>query len=138
MRPRSERFVYQLAWACPAPGILLYTTGKGGSYMTSAGAGSPVVVSLPAEIDLTSLARAYAGLNAAIVSGAAVVIADFSATTFCDVASIRRLLELHRQAAARQIELRVVAPPGPVRRLLRLIEPRQPLRVSSSLGTADS
>jgi anti-anti-sigma regulatory factor len=106
--------------------------------MTDVGACSPSVVTLPAEIDLTSLARAYAGLNAAISSGAAVVIADFSATMFCDVAGIRRLLELHEQAAARQVELRVVAPPGPVRRLLRLVEPGQPIRISSSLGTAGS
>jgi anti-anti-sigma regulatory factor len=107
--------------------------------MTDAGGGTPAVVALPAEIDLTSIARAYTELGAAISSGAAVVIADFSATVFCDVAGIRRLLELHQLAAARQVELRLVAPLGsPVRRLLELIGPAQPLRISSSLGAAGS
>ncbi len=107
--------------------------------MTDAGAGMPAVVALPAEIDLTNVTRAYTELDAAISSVAAVVIADFSATVFCDVAGIRRLLELHQLAAARQVELRLVIPPGaPVRRLLDLVEPAQPLRISSSLGPAGS
>jgi anti-anti-sigma regulatory factor len=107
--------------------------------MTDAGAGTPAVVVLPADIDLTTVAGAYARLDAAISSGAAVVIADFSATVFCDIAGIRHLLELHRLAAARQVELRLVIPAGgAVCRLLDLIEPAQPLRISSSLGTAGS
>ncbi|MFY9930238.1 MAG: STAS domain-containing protein [Streptosporangiaceae bacterium] len=107
--------------------------------MTDAGGGTPAVVALPAEIDLTSITHAYTELGAAIVSGAAVVIADFSATDFCDVAGIRRLLELHQLAAARRVELRLVVPLGsPVRRLLELIGPAQPLPISSSLGAAGS
>jgi anti-anti-sigma regulatory factor len=106
--------------------------------MSDAVAGPPVVVTLPAEIEVTSLAQAYTALESAISSGTATVIADFSATVFCDVAGIRRLLELHQQAATRQVGLRVVVPPGPVRRLLRLVEQGQPLRISSSLGAADS
>lgn len=108
--------------------------------MTDAGGGTPAVVALPAEIDLTNIARAYTELGAAISSGAAVVIADFSATVFCDVAVIRRLLELHQLAAARQIELRLVVPlgGGPLRRLLDLIGPAQPLPIWSSLGAAGS
>ena len=107
--------------------------------MTDAGAGMPAIVALPADIDLTNLTRAYTELEAAVSSGAAVVIADFSATVFCDVAGIRRLLELHQLAAARQAELRLVIPPrGAVRLLLDLIDPAQPLRILSSVGPAGS
>jgi anti-anti-sigma regulatory factor len=111
--------------------------------MTDAGSGTPAVVVFPAEIDMTSLPELYTGLAAALSSGAAVVIADLSATVFCDVAGVRRLLELHGEATARQVELRlVIQPSGPVRRLLDLIEPAQPLRISpslpASLGAAGS
>jgi len=107
--------------------------------MIDAAAGTPAIVVLPAEIDLTSLGRAYAELAGALSGGAAVVVADLSATVFCDVAGIRRLLELHREAVARQVELRlVVRPGGPVHRLLDLIEPGQPFGISSSLGAAGS
>ena len=107
--------------------------------MPDAGAGVPAVVALPADIDLVNVTRAYSELGAALSSGAAGAIADFSATVFCDLVGIRRLLALHQLAAARQVELQLVIPPGgPVRRLLHLIEPAQPVRISSSLGPAGS
>jgi anti-anti-sigma regulatory factor len=107
--------------------------------MIDTGVGMPVVVALPPEIDLTNVTQAYSGLGAAMSSGAAVMIADFTGTVFCDVASIRHLLKLHQLAASRQAELRLIVPTsGPVRRLLDLIEPAQPLRISTSHGAAGS
>jgi anti-anti-sigma regulatory factor len=81
-----------------------------------------IVVPLAAEIDLTNYELAYDRLYTALVSGAAVVIADFTPTWFCDCASLRRLLAVQQQAAAQGRQLRLVIPPGsPVRRLADLL-----------------
>jgi hypothetical protein len=42
----------------------------------------PVIVTLPTEIDLINQDRAYDQLCAALASGADIVIADFTATTW--------------------------------------------------------
>lgn len=77
------------------------------------------VVTLPGQIDLTSAERACNQLYAAFASGAPVVIADFSATRFCDCSSMRRLLSVKRRGA----ELRLAIPPGgTVHRLARLLD----------------
>jgi anti-anti-sigma factor len=71
-----------------------------------------VVVPLAAEIDLTNGERAYDRLYAAFASGAGVVIADFTATRFCDCSALRRLLTVQRRAIAQGSQLRLVIPPG--------------------------
>lgn len=70
------------------------------------------VVPLAAEIDLTNSEQVYGRLDVAFDSGAAVVIADFTATWFCDCSSLRRLLTVQRRAAAQGGQLRLVIPPG--------------------------
>lgn len=100
----------------------------------------PVVVRLPAQIDPISRERAYDQLYAAFVSGAAVVIADLSATTSCDDAALRRLVTVQRRAAAEHGELRLVIPPGsPVRRLTKVVEidPRIRLYLSPRAAEAE-
>lgn len=83
---------------------------------------TPAVVSLPAEIDITNAGQVYDRLMAAAATGAPVVIADCTATVFCDVAGVRRLVMGHAQAAARGVQLRlVIAPGGLLRRLLELL-----------------
>ena len=102
---------------------------------------APAVVALPAAA-LTAFARSedrrrvmLAGfqthvakpvdpdeLIAVVASGAPVVIADFSATTFCDCSSLRRLLEVQRHAVGCDAQLRLAIPPGsPVRRVAELM-----------------
>jgi hypothetical protein len=49
----------------------------------------PVIVTLPTEVDLINQDWAYDQLCAALASGADIVIADFTATTFCDCSSMR-------------------------------------------------
>jgi anti-anti-sigma regulatory factor len=94
---------------------------------------APVIVALPADIDLTSQERAYDQLYAAFASGAAVVIADFTATIFCDCSSLRRLASVQDRAAARNAQLRFAMPPGsPVRRLMRHTDVDQVIHVYSS------
>lgn len=68
---------------------------------THAGDGLPVVVALPAEIDLTNVERVYDQLYAAVVSGAPIIIADFTATAICDSAGVRRLLMIHKRQQPR-------------------------------------
>jgi len=90
----------------------------------------PVLVTLPGEIDLASREHAYDQLYAAVASGARLVIADLSATTFCDGGSLRRLIAVQNRAAAQDVQLRIVIPPGSaVRRLADLIGLDQPVTV---------
>jgi anti-anti-sigma factor len=80
----------------------------------------PLVVMLPAEIDLASAPAVTETLIFAISTGPAVVVADLTGTTFCDCAAIRSLCHATEYAAARGTDLRVVIPAGPVRRVLDL------------------
>jgi anti-anti-sigma factor len=99
--------------------------------------GACTVVPLAAEIDLVNCEQVYDRLYAAFVSGAAVVIADFTATSFCDCASLRRLLTVQRRAAAQGAQLRLVIPPGnPVRRLAELIGVAGQLHIYPCMGEA--
>jgi anti-anti-sigma factor len=75
-------------------------------------AGSAIIVPLPDEIDLTNCEQVYDRLSAAFARGVVVVIADFTATWFCDCGSLRRLLTLQQQAPSRGGQLRLVIPPG--------------------------
>lgn len=82
----------------------------------------PVVVRLPVEIDVTNADQVYDRLAAAAATGAPLVVADCSATIFCDVAGVRRLIMCHARTAARGVQLRlVIAPGGLLRRLLELL-----------------
>lgn len=97
-----------------------------------------VVAALPAEIDMASQEAAYGKLYAALAAGASVVIADFSATSFCDCSSLSRLLAVQHDAASRNARLLVVIPPGsPVGRLARLVSLDTRVPVYSSLREAE-
>jgi len=99
--------------------------------------GTAAVVKLAAEIDLTNSERACGQLDAAIACGAAVVVADLTATRFCDCASLRRLLAVQRRAAASGVQLRFVMPSGsPVRRLAGLTGLDEPLHIYPSVREA--
>lgn len=80
----------------------------------------PVVVVLPAELDLASARAVTETLIFAISSGPGVVVADLTGTTFCDCAAIRSLCHATEYAAARGTDLRLVIPAGHVRRVLGL------------------
>jgi anti-sigma B factor antagonist len=95
----------------------------------------PVVVMLPAEIDMSNADAVEAQLRAACAPGVTVV-ADLSATTFCDSSGARALLTAHRQAAAGSARLRVAVPPGAVRRTLALLAFDTILQVFPSVAEA--
>jgi anti-sigma B factor antagonist len=74
------------------------------------------VLTLPAEIDITHARRLCGQFGAALVSGATVVVADMTATTFCDSSGARIMVLAWEQAAVNDIELRLVVPSAAVRR----------------------
>jgi stage II sporulation protein AA (anti-sigma F factor antagonist) len=99
--------------------------------------GVPAIVALPAEIDLANRDEVHDRLCAAFICGATIVVADLTATTFCDCASLRCLLTVQQRAAARGGQLLLAMPPGsPVRRLMNLLELDHRLPVYSSPGEA--
>jgi anti-anti-sigma factor len=94
-------------------------------------------LALPAEIDLSNADQVYDQLHAALVSGAAAVIADLTATRFCDCACLNRLLRVYNQATAHNAQLRLVIPPGAlVRQVLKVLGLDQQLPVYASTGEA--
>lgn len=81
-----------------------------------------IVVPVPAEVDLTSCAQFHDRLRAAFACGASLVIADFTATLFCDCACLRGLIAVQQQAAVRGGQLRLAMPSGSqVRRVASLL-----------------
>lgn len=79
------------------------------------------VLTLPAEIDITGARRLCGEVGSALVSGATVVVADMTATTFCDSSGAHILVLAWEQAAVNGIELRIVVPSAAVRRGLALM-----------------
>jgi len=74
------------------------------------------VVTLPAEIDITNARRLCGEVGSALVSGATVLVANMTATTFCDSSGARILVLAWEQAAVNGIDLRIVVPSAAVRR----------------------
>ena len=81
----------------------------------------PMVVTLPAEIDVANADGVGAELQAAFAPGVTVVVADMTATTFCDSRGIRALVLAHKHAAASGAGLRLVVPSAGVLRVMDLL-----------------
>ena len=99
-------------------------------------ADEPAVVTLPAEIEqdgtglaldgadsvLDDVSPAYKALCEAVTSGAPVVVADLTGTTFCDYPGFRQLVAIHRLAVTIDVQLRLAMPAdGTVRRWLEFL-----------------
>ena len=97
-----------------------------------------VVIALPAEIDMANADRVGQQLGAAFTSGVRTVIADMTATRFCDSSGINMLVRAHRQADANGTELRLVVPSTAVLRTLTLLglDDLLPIYPSLSQGLA--
>ena len=97
----------------------------------------PVVVALPAEIDVTNSELVHERIVAALTPGVDVVIADMTSTTFCDSSGVHAVVFANEVAVKRGIELRLaVSPGGSVRRVLQLIGVGNVMPVYSSLAEA--
>jgi anti-anti-sigma factor len=68
------------------------------------------VVTLPAEIDMGNADSVSADLQAAFAPTVTIVVADLTATTFCDSRGIRALVLAQKHSAASGAELRLVVP----------------------------
>ena len=60
----------------------------------------PVIVVLPAEIDVTNSDGVYQQLLAALASGVGTVIADMTSTSFCDSSGVHAIMSAHEQATS--------------------------------------
>jgi anti-sigma B factor antagonist len=96
----------------------------------------PEIVCLPAEIDLVSSAAVGRQLLGAFRAGVAVVIADMSATEFCDSSGIRQLIIANNHAACTGAELRVVISSLAVRRALQVFGADQMLHLYPDMTSA--
>jgi anti-anti-sigma factor len=95
-----------------------------------------VVIALPAEIDMANADRTGQQLGAALAPGVAMVIADMTATRFCDSSGINMLVRAHQQAAASGAELRLVVASTAVLRTLTLLGLDELLAIYPSLSQA--
>jgi anti-sigma B factor antagonist len=97
----------------------------------------PVVVVLPAEIDVTNSEQIYAQLVAALAPGVDTVIADMMSTVFCDSSGVHAIMHAYESAAARDVRMRLaVSSASSVRRVLELIGVGRLMPVYASLQEA--
>jgi anti-anti-sigma factor len=80
--------------------------------------GQRAVVTLPEHVDMSNAAQIREQLLAVFDRGAAVVIADMSATAWCDYVGVDAVARACQRAAVCRAELRLVATAPTVRRLL--------------------
>jgi anti-sigma B factor antagonist len=98
---------------------------------------TPVIVVLPAEIDVINAGEVLAKLAAALTPGISLVVADMTSTIFCDTSGVRALVDAHDQAVANQVGFRLAIPAeGSLRRVLELTGIIRILPVYMSLDEA--
>ena len=95
---------------------------------------SPVVVTLPDEIDAANADSVGDELRAAFAPGVAVVIADLSATVYCDSSGLRNFALAHAKAVASDAELRLAAASPAVRHVLDLMGFDELLKISDYIS----
>lgn len=101
--------------------------------------GVPIVVTLPAEIDVTNCDLVHDQMVAAFEPGVGIVIADLTSTVFCDSSGVHTITRAHEQATARGIRLWLAVPQaGSVHRVLQLTGVGRLMPVYPSLQEAMS
>ncbi|HEY2505758.1 MAG TPA: STAS domain-containing protein [Streptosporangiaceae bacterium] len=71
--------------------------------------GGQAVLTLPAEIDITTIDEIRRALLAAVRDSPAVLIIDMGGTRFCDSSGVQAIIDCHRRAEATRTQLRLVA-----------------------------
>jgi anti-sigma B factor antagonist len=98
---------------------------------------APAIVVLPVEIDVSNAQWVFDQLSSVFAAGATVVVADLTATVFCDSTGLSTLLRVQRQAAADGAQLRLaISPGGPVQRVFDLMALDRLLPVYTSRAQA--
>jgi anti-sigma B factor antagonist len=98
--------------------------------------GRIAVVTLPAEIDVSNAEQVRGDLTAVVARDASLVIADMSATTFCDSSGVAALVYAARQANANGTGLRVAADAPGVTRVLAITGVDRLIEVYPSVAAA--
>jgi anti-sigma B factor antagonist len=98
--------------------------------------GRVAVITLPAEIDLGNAGRIREDLLSVLEQGASMVIADMSATTFCDSAGVSALVRAARAARERGAPLRVAATAPAVTRVLSITGVNRLIEIFPSAAAA--
>lgn len=96
----------------------------------------PVKVTLPHEIDLTNADSVGEQLAAACALGRTMIIADMTATTFCDSTGIRMLVLACQRARGQGTELRLLVTRPGVWRAMKVMGADLALPVYQSLNEA--
>ena len=81
----------------------------------------PVIVEFPDEFDISNAGDVAEQLRAAIAPGVSAVIADLTATDFCDSSGVRIVVLARDWAIADNVPLRLAARPGPTLVVLKLV-----------------
>jgi anti-anti-sigma factor len=89
-------------------------------------------VQVSGELDVLTAPRLAAHLDRFVRTGSGSVVADLRETVFMDSAGLYVLLNAQRRLARQSRRFAVVAPPGPVRRVIELS------RVQSVLGVVST
>jgi len=95
-----------------------------------------VFVKLPQAIDVTNHRIVLDTLAAALAERPSVVVADGSATGFCDCAGVSALVCAHRLVAAAGAQLRLVTAGVRVRRIIKLVAAHDVLNTYLNMGEA--
>ena len=98
--------------------------------------GRVAVVTLPAEIDVSSADQVRADLFAVVAQDASLVIADMSATTFCDSAGVTALVRAARKANASCTGLRLATSAAAVTRVLAITGVDRLIEIYPSVAAA--
>ena len=101
-------------------------------------AAEPVIVGLPAEIDMDNAEDVGEQLRSAFTPGVTVVIADLASTVFCDSAGARQFVLAHQFADARTAQVRFVIPDRNMLRVLTVTGLDRLLSIYPSLDAAVS
>jgi anti-anti-sigma factor len=96
----------------------------------------PVIVTLPAEIDVANADAVGERIGAAFAPGVKVVIADMTGTTFTDSIGIRMLVLAWQRATATGNELRLLLPGPAVLRIMTILGLDTVLPIYRSLEAA--
>jgi anti-sigma B factor antagonist len=98
--------------------------------------GRVAVTTLPAEVDIANAEQVRDDLLSVVTQDASLVIADMTATTFCDSAGISALVRVARQATAQGSGLRLAAGAPAVARALALTGVDKLIAVYPSVAAA--
>lgn len=95
-----------------------------------------VIVEFPDEFDITNAGDVAARLRAAISPGISAVVADLTATAFCDSSGVRTVVLARDWAITDNVQLRLAVRPGPTLVVLKLVGLDQLLPIYQSLDEA--